>query len=683
MPFGVGVSTSGSVDLMVYNYSHYYYPRSSINAGSWSAPVKAVSTEGDLEGGDDLQVVCSDPGANAIFLAYTRRRLGYQYSVSLARSVDAGASWLTPIVLSGPNCNGSSIVVAPDGKLYVTWVDYELGQVLLRRSTDHGATFSAPVAVASMLDNLAATPIGWAAPFGAGPRSYPYYRSGVATGAPNFPALAVDRSNTPSRGTLYLTWAEHAAGVPAPATTTFVNAEPNDTPATAQLVALDSNINGSLWSGGHTGPVDRDWYAFDGNAGQTIQLDGDSPSTYGTGCQLFEELPGGTLLPLAWLIMPGSQDLAGGAHGKAPIVTLPRTGRYLLSLTGNILEAPSYFLRLRAWQVAPTSVARDMRDIVLTRSTDGGATWSPRVRVNQDPAGADQHQPNVAVDEQGRVYVAWYDRRGSAYGNEVRPFAAVSVDGGATFGPDLPLRNGFNPWDGSQSAELIGDHIALAAGDNFGMVAWTDFRDWPNRCDIYAARIVDVPTAVAAVSDLAAEPLATGVRLRWRVNDARGLSDPEVLRGEGDGAEAMVGAVPVTGAAGEAEFVDGGVEPDREYRYRLRFTAGGATQYLGPIAVRTPARIEALAWRAAGPNPFAGRATVTLAVPRAGEALVRVYDVQGKVVRTLHEGRLEAGERALEWDGRDAAGADAAPGLYFVAAQAGGETARAKLTRVR
>lgn len=682
-PFAMTVDPLGSVNLMVLTSTHYFYRRPQVGLPSWNTPVRAIVSDGHT---DDVQSIGEDPAASAIYFAYTHRLDDYVYPIRFVRSLDNGATWSVPVALSSPNCNGSSMAIAPDGTVYVTWVDYALGQILLRRSTDHGNTFSPPIVVTDMLDNLAAVPVGWKVPFGTFGRDYPYYRSGLSGGAPNFPALAIDRSSGPTRGSIYLTWAEHAEGAPAPATTTVLDQEPNSSAATPQPIFLDSDIYGGMPAGGDSGPFDFDWYAFDGVAGQTLVLDGDADSYYREGCTLYEQRPDGSLLTLSFLAMPGWGDPA--AQRKPPIITLPRTGRYLLGLGGVSVQGYSYTVRLRRWVNTPSSICRDMRDVVLIHSNDGGTTWSPKVLVNHDSGGSDQHQPNVAVDSQGRVYVAWFDRRESALGDQVRPTAAVSTDGGATFGPDLPLSSNLIHWDSNQAAnlfsgELVGDRIALAAGDDFGMAAWTDFRDWPNTCAIYGARIVDIPTAVTGVSDFVAEPVASAVRLRWRVSDARGLSAIKVLRAEQGEQEHVVGTAAVTSAEGNAEYVDASVKPGRAYAYRLRVTVAGSSYDLGPLTVQTLARIDALAWRATGPNPFSQRASVTLAVPRAAEGAVRIYDVQGKVVRTLREGALEPGELRLDWDGRDAAGFEAAPGLYFVAAQVGAERVRAKLTRVR
>lgn len=68
----------------------------------------------------------------------------------------------------------------------------------------------------------------------------------------------------------------------------------------------------------------------------------------------------------------------------------------------------------------------------------------------------------------------------------------------------------------------------------------------------------------------------------------------------------------------------------------------------------------------ASPNPFRRSTAVAFVLPEAGDARVEVYDVLGRLVRTLHAGRLAAGEHRLEWDTRDANGAPARGGVYFV-----------------
>jgi hypothetical protein len=690
MPFALGIGESGSVWLMSYNYVHYFYRKPDISALAWVPPVVATNNEGNMESGDDLMAVAGDASLGAVYHVFARQLRNYQNTIRFTRSLDNGTTWSVPAVLSSPNCNGSSMVVGADGTLYVTWVDYALGQVLLRKSTDHGATFSPPGAVADMFDNLNAWAAGWRPTVGE--RFYPYYREGVPSrvSAPNFPALAIDRSNGPTRGWLYLTWADCAEGTPTLAPTTVYDTEPNNSIAGAQSVPLDCEIGGYSDNCCDATVQDVDYYTFDGVAGETIVFDGtcSSSSTHGFG--LYELLPTGERLPLASVPLPGSVALAAGAHGKPAIITLPRTGRYLISLGGGA-DGWSYTLRLRRLNIAPTSLARDMRDIVLVRSTDGGATWSPKARVNHDGPGADQHQPNVAVDGQGRIYVAWYDGRGTLLGNTVNAYASVSTDGGTTFGPDLKLSSVASEWirpsseqfpDWTFPGNMIGDRIALTAGDDYGMAAWTDLRNFPV-ASVYGARIVDIPTAVLAVSDLTAEPLAEGVHLRWRVNDSRGLSAIEVLRAGESTPEAVLGSVPNAGIEGELEYLDATAGPGRRYAYRLAVRVGGTTQYLGPVSVETLARIDALAWRAAGPNPFDRQTAVELAVPRSETGVVRVYDIQGKIVRTLRDGRFEAGVQRLEWDGRDASGADSPPGLYFVAAQVGPESTRTKLTRIR
>jgi flagellar hook assembly protein FlgD len=72
------------------------------------------------------------------------------------------------------------------------------------------------------------------------------------------------------------------------------------------------------------------------------------------------------------------------------------------------------------------------------------------------------------------------------------------------------------------------------------------------------------------------------------------------------------------------------------------------------------------------PHPFNPRTTVTFALERAGHVELAVYDVAGRLVRTLVSGSREAGEHRAVWDGRDEQGRAAPSGAYLCRVRAGG-----------
>lgn len=66
------------------------------------------------------------------------------------------------------------------------------------------------------------------------------------------------------------------------------------------------------------------------------------------------------------------------------------------------------------------------------------------------------------------------------------------------------------------------------------------------------------------------------------------------------------------------------------------------------------------------PNPFNPSTTIEFAVPEnAGPVTLAVYDVSGRLVRTLASGSLAAGSHQRVWDGRDTAGRTVGSGAYF------------------
>ncbi len=66
------------------------------------------------------------------------------------------------------------------------------------------------------------------------------------------------------------------------------------------------------------------------------------------------------------------------------------------------------------------------------------------------------------------------------------------------------------------------------------------------------------------------------------------------------------------------------------------------------------------------PNPFNPTTTINYELTAAQNIRLRVYDVSGKLVRTLVAGARPAGAGSVTWDGMDADGQRASSGVYFV-----------------
>jgi hypothetical protein len=66
------------------------------------------------------------------------------------------------------------------------------------------------------------------------------------------------------------------------------------------------------------------------------------------------------------------------------------------------------------------------------------------------------------------------------------------------------------------------------------------------------------------------------------------------------------------------------------------------------------------------PMPFTSEARIVFSLGEAAEVSLDVFDVKGRLIRTLAEGTFTAGQHSLTWDGQDTRGAEAAPGVYFI-----------------
>jgi hypothetical protein len=100
---------------------------------------------------------------------------------------------------------------------------------------------------------------------------------------------------------------------------------------------------------------------------------------------------------------------------------------------------------------------------------------------------------------------------------------------------------------------------------------------------------------------------------------------------------------------------------------------------VGPASAPQHAMLQA-----AMPNPFQGRTTLAYDLARPGRVTLRIFDIGGRLVRSLVAGEVqEPGHHAVEWDGRDAAGAASGAGLYFGQLDVGGERDVRRVVRIR
>jgi len=83
------------------------------------------------------------------------------------------------------------------------------------------------------------------------------------------------------------------------------------------------------------------------------------------------------------------------------------------------------------------------------------------------------------------------------------------------------------------------------------------------------------------------------------------------------------------------------------------------------VGVEPRAGRLALALEQNQPNPFTRSASIRFALPMDGKVSLEIYNVTGRLIRTLARGPLAAGWYQRVWDGRTDGGATASPGVYF------------------
>jgi hypothetical protein len=347
----------------------------------------------------------------------------------------------------------------------------------------------------------------------------------------------------------------------------------------------------------------------------------------------------------------------------------PYRGRYYINYSANPFGA-------------------DNADIFVTKSTDNGVTWnnlSP-TRVNDDVTQNDQWMSDISVDNQGRVWIFWYDSRNDAANMLTETYGAVSTDGGETFTNFKISNQAFNPSNVKQSqgtgqAYYIGDYHSIA-GRTITMPFWMDGRS--NSLDDYSAYLPDYGISFSKPVDSinvnstrqnrlrlpAMGPMTGPVNFTATVLNPPGAGTLTVSLSNGG----VVNNFPDSLIINQSTNA---LVPTGTYNIQISGTEPGGVRnhvrtyqlVVSPLVGisgnenTTPAKYSL---EQNYPNPFNPVTKINYSLEKAGFVKLTVFDVTGREVKTLVNGNMNTGSYSVDFDA-----ANLNSGLYFYKLESG------------
>ncbi|MDX9759310.1 MAG: YCF48-related protein [Bacteroidota bacterium] len=253
---------------------------------------------------------------------------------------------------------------------------------------------------------------------------------------------------------------------------------------------------------------------------------------------------------------------------------------------------------------------------LILQSTDAGATWFPR----QSPTTEHLRRVMFTSTTSGTIV--------GDHGVILR-----TADAGATWHQQIS-----GTGHALTSVFFTDDANGMVAGER-GLVISTYNGGWPVELRSFSARVLD----------------DGAVQLRWETESETQNFGFEIQREAGTGWETL-DFVPGHGESRVAHryaFTDRHPPAALSLRYRLRqIDYDGGAELLPAVRVdlaRTRQRVTLEAW----PNPLATQTQLQLTLPSAASLRLRVHDITGRVVSTVHDGMMEAGTHVLGWHAAD------------------------------
>jgi len=264
---------------------------------------------------------------------------------------------------------------------------------------------------------------------------------------------------------------------------------------------------------------------------------------------------------------------------------------------------------------------------VWTRRFVPGSGWTAEAQLVFSATSASA--PSISADWAGRMHLVWVDSRDG--NNEIYYKQYVP---GVGWGTDTRVTtNTFSQIQPYVDADPMGN----------AYVVWTDLRNGASNPDIFLdRRLGGVFEGNTALVYSATDPTNSVQRFPGIAHDEFGTAY----------------------VAWSDERLLAGALKNREVFYKEGtdvVTAVGVSE--GPALGRLLRNY---------PNPFNPQTKIQFNLARDSQTTLRVFDVRGRLVRTLLDSYLAAGSRVITWDGRGAQGSPLPSGSYFLRLEGGG-----------
>lgn len=402
-----------------------------------------------------LELIPGSPGQPSLLVAAYN---DYPYTggpgLGFSRSTDGGASWtaiqmMTPInphtILPMDDSFDPTVTIDTVGNVFVGHISSDsfwYSGMYVHKSTDGGVTFQPPVTVALDLPP--------------GPPPDPLFRFNDRC------QITADISSTsPNTDNIYVAWIkDRGFSMPLPWSDIYFSFSTNNgvtfsTPVTINEIQHDM-ANMPVPAVASDGTVYVSWMDYNvwtGGTG-TIYLDKstDGGVTWGPDKNIMPV----NLPPLTLTTGTGLTDVV--SKGAPVLKVSPLNPNHVYIIFAADPDGPGF----------------DEADIFFIRSTDGGVSWSVPVRVNDDATINDQHLPWMDVKPDGTIDIAWYDRRNDANDKLWDVYITRSIDGGNTFSTNVKINDQSftsptNPW----GVPWMGEYMGLAVDSSHAYVVFT------------------------------------------------------------------------------------------------------------------------------------------------------------------------------------------------------------------